>query len=164
MKIRREVLGDAHVDAETAGADAFGNDFDELTTRHAWGEVWARDGLDRRTRAAVALAALATGGHLDDLAAHTRAALRAGLTPDEIKEVLLQTGLYCGFPRRTPRSASRARSSGRKRPRADDLIPRLSAAPGAGWGHEPEADQEDPCLRPAGEGRPHPRHRPGYVQ
>ncbi|WP_438290842.1 bifunctional 3-oxoadipate enol-lactonase/4-carboxymuconolactone decarboxylase PcaDC [Streptomyces sp. HUAS TT7] len=98
MKIRREVLGDAHVDAETAGADAFGTDFDELTTRHAWGEVWARDGLDRRTRAAVALAALATGGHLDDLAAHTRAALRAGLTPDEIKEVLLQTGVYCGVP------------------------------------------------------------------
>lgn len=98
MKIRREVLGDAHVDAETAGADAFGRDFDELTTRHAWGEVWARDGLDRRTRAAVALAALASGGHLDDLAAHTRAALRAGLTPDEIKEVLLQTGVYCGVP------------------------------------------------------------------
>ncbi|MYV93073.1 alpha/beta fold hydrolase [Streptomyces sp. SID1034] len=98
MKIRREVLGDAHVDAETAGADAFGRDFDELTTRHAWGEVWARGGLDRRTRAAVALAALASGGHLDDLAAHTRAALRAGLTPDEIKEVLLQTGVYCGVP------------------------------------------------------------------
>ncbi|MFE9412239.1 alpha/beta fold hydrolase [Streptomyces sp. NPDC006704] len=98
MRIRREVLGDAHVDAETAGADAFGKDFDELTTRQAWGEVWSRDGLDRRTRAAVALAALATGGHLDDLAAHTRAALRAGLTPDEIKEVLLQTGVYCGVP------------------------------------------------------------------
>ncbi|MFD9634577.1 bifunctional 3-oxoadipate enol-lactonase/4-carboxymuconolactone decarboxylase PcaDC [Streptomyces violascens] len=98
MKIRREVLGDALVDAETAAADAFSTDFDELTTRHAWGEVWARDGLDRRTRAAVALAALATGGHLDDLAAHTRAALRAGLTPDEIKEVLLQTGVYCGVP------------------------------------------------------------------
>ncbi|MFD7336807.1 alpha/beta fold hydrolase [Streptomyces violascens] len=98
MKVRREVLGDAHVDAETAAADAFSTDFDELTTRHAWGEVWARDGLDRRTRAAVALAALATGGHLDDLAAHTRTALRAGLTPDEIKEVLLQTGVYCGVP------------------------------------------------------------------
>ncbi|MFF3981702.1 alpha/beta fold hydrolase [Streptomyces sp. NPDC001828] len=98
MRIRREVLGDAHVDAETVGADAFGADFDALTTRHAWGEVWAREGLDRRTRAAVALAALSSGGHLDDLAAHTRAALRAGLTPDEIKEVLLQTGVYCGVP------------------------------------------------------------------
>ncbi|MET9364809.1 alpha/beta fold hydrolase [Streptomyces sp. NPDC006632] len=98
MKMRREVLGDAHVDAETAGADAFRSDFDEVTTRHVWGEVWSRDGLDRRTRAAVALAALTTGGHLDDLAAHTRAALRAGLAPDEIKEILLQTGVYCGAP------------------------------------------------------------------
>ncbi|MFI6685740.1 alpha/beta fold hydrolase [Streptomyces sp. NPDC050485] len=98
MKIRREVLGDAHVDAETAGADAFGTDFQDLTTRYAWGEVWSRAGLDRRTRAAVALAALTSGGHLDDLAAHTRAALRAGLTPDEIKEVLIQTGVYCGVP------------------------------------------------------------------
>ncbi|MCX5386492.1 alpha/beta fold hydrolase [Streptomyces sp. NBC_00083] len=98
MKIRREVLGDAHVDAETAGADAFRSDFDRITTRHVWGEVWSREGLDRRTRAAVALAALTTGGHLDDLAAHTRAALRAGLTPDEIEEILLQTGVYCGAP------------------------------------------------------------------
>ncbi|MGW2858366.1 bifunctional 3-oxoadipate enol-lactonase/4-carboxymuconolactone decarboxylase PcaDC [Streptomyces sp. NPDC001205] len=98
MKIRREVLGDAQVDAETAATDGFGGDFQELTTRHAWGEVWSREGLDRRTRAVVALTALASGGHLDDLAAHTRAALRAGLTPDEIKEVLLQTGVYCGVP------------------------------------------------------------------
>ncbi|MFG3282025.1 alpha/beta fold hydrolase [Streptomyces sp. NPDC048111] len=98
MRIRREVLGDAHVDAERAGADAFSGDFDELTTRHVWGEVWSRDGLDRRTRAVVALASLATGGHLDDLAAHTRAALRAGLTPEEIREVLIQTGVYCGVP------------------------------------------------------------------
>ncbi|MCT9089982.1 alpha/beta fold hydrolase [Streptomyces sp. ASQP_92] len=99
MRIRRDVLGDAQVDAETARADAsFGAAFDELTTRHAWGEVWSREGLDRRTRVAVALAALASGGHLDDLAAHTRAALRAGLTPAEIEEVLLQTGVYCGIP------------------------------------------------------------------
>ncbi|MFF1478273.1 alpha/beta fold hydrolase [Streptomyces sp. NPDC058301] len=98
MKLRREVLGDARVDAETAGADGFTADFQELATRYAWGEVWARDGLDRRTRAVVALAALVAGGHLDEVAAHTRAALRAGLTPDEIKEVLLQTSVYCGLP------------------------------------------------------------------
>lgn len=98
MKLRREVLGDARVDAETAGADGFTGDFQELATRYAWGEVWARDGLDRRTRAVVALAALVAGGHLDEVAAHTRAALRAGLTPDEIKEVLLQTSVYCGLP------------------------------------------------------------------
>ncbi|PKV88732.1 3-oxoadipate enol-lactonase/4-carboxymuconolactone decarboxylase [Streptomyces sp. TLI_146] len=98
MKLRREVLGDARVDAETAEADGFTGDFQELATRYAWGEVWARDGLDRRTRAVVALAALVAGGHLDEVAAHTRAALRAGLTPDEIKEVLLQTSVYCGLP------------------------------------------------------------------
>ncbi|WUT86102.1 alpha/beta fold hydrolase [Streptomyces melanogenes] len=98
MKLRREVLGDARVDAETADADGFTGDFQELATRYAWGEVWARDGLDRRTRAVVALAALVAGGHLDEVAAHTRAALRAGLTPDEIKEVLLQTSVYCGLP------------------------------------------------------------------
>ncbi|MBD0748116.1 alpha/beta fold hydrolase [Streptomyces sp. CBMA152] len=98
MKLRREVLGDARVDEETAGADGFTGDFQELATRYAWGEVWARDGLDRRTRAVVALTALVTGGHLDELAGHTRAALRAGLTPDEIREILLQTAVYCGFP------------------------------------------------------------------
>ncbi|MEU5432908.1 alpha/beta fold hydrolase [Streptomyces sp. NPDC020719] len=98
MKLRREVLGDARVDEETADADGFTGDFQELATRYAWGEVWARDGLDRRTRAVVALAALVSGGHLDELAGHTRAALRAGLTPDEIREVLLQTAVYCGFP------------------------------------------------------------------
>ncbi|MGP9017536.1 bifunctional 3-oxoadipate enol-lactonase/4-carboxymuconolactone decarboxylase PcaDC [Streptomyces sp. BR1] len=98
MKLRREVLGDARVDEETGGADGFTGDFQELATRYAWGEVWARDGLDRRTRAVVALTALVTAGHLDELAGHTRAALRAGLTPDEIREVLLQTAVYCGFP------------------------------------------------------------------
>lgn len=98
MKLRREVLGDARVDAETADADGFTGDFQELATRYAWGEVWARDGLDRRTRAVVALSALVAGGHLDEVAAHTRAALRAGLTADEIREVLLQTSVYCGLP------------------------------------------------------------------
>lgn len=98
MKLRREVLGDARVDAEMAEADGFTGAFQELATRHAWGEVWARDGLDRRTRAVVALAALVAGGHLEEVAAHTRAALRAGLTPDEIREVLLQTSVYCGLP------------------------------------------------------------------
>ncbi|MFI6637966.1 alpha/beta fold hydrolase [Streptomyces sp. NPDC050504] len=101
-RIRREVLGDAHVDRETADAEAvadgFGTDFQELLTRYAWGEIWARDGLDRRTRSCVALTALVASGHLDELAAHVRAALRNGLTPAEIKEVLLQTAVYCGAP------------------------------------------------------------------
>ncbi|MFF9837987.1 alpha/beta fold hydrolase [Streptomyces sp. NPDC020422] len=96
LKLRREILGDAHVDE--ALADEFGTDFQGLVTRFAWGEVWGRDGLDRRTRSAVTLAALITGGHHEALADHTRAALRNGLTPDEIREVLLQTAVYCGLP------------------------------------------------------------------
>ncbi|MFH9136881.1 alpha/beta fold hydrolase [Streptomyces sp. NPDC017524] len=97
-KVRREVLGDAHVDAVTASADGFTEDFQELVTRYAWGEVWSRDGLDRRTRSCITLTALVASGHLEGLAAHTRAALRNGLTPAEIKEVLLQTAVYCGLP------------------------------------------------------------------
>ncbi|WP_141356903.1 alpha/beta fold hydrolase [Streptomyces sp. 6-11-2] len=98
LKIRREVLGDAHVDGALAEAEDFSGDFQEFLTRYAWGEIWDRPGLDRRTRSSVALTALVAGGHLQDLAAHTRAALRNGLTPDEIKEVLLQTAVYCGIP------------------------------------------------------------------
>ncbi|MYX17519.1 alpha/beta fold hydrolase [Streptomyces sp. SID8374] len=97
-KVRREVLGDAHVDAVNASADPFTEDFQELVTRYAWGEVWSRDGLDRRTRSCITLTALVASGHLEGLAAHTRAALRNGLTPAEIKEVLLQTAVYCGIP------------------------------------------------------------------
>ncbi|GGP51908.1 bifunctional 3-oxoadipate enol-lactonase/4-carboxymuconolactone decarboxylase PcaDC [Streptomyces calvus] len=98
LKVRREVLGDAHVDRVLAGTDDFAGDFQELLTRYAWGEVWDRPGLDRRTRSCVTLTALVAGGHLDELAVHTRAALRNGLNPDEIKEVLLQAAVYCGVP------------------------------------------------------------------
>ncbi|GAA1013258.1 3-oxoadipate enol-lactonase [Streptomyces sp. F-3] len=98
LKIRREVLGDAHVDGALAEAEDFSGDFQDLLTRYAWGEIWDRPGLDRRTRSCVALAALVAGGHFEDLAAHTRGALRSGLTPDEIKEVLLQTAVHCGIP------------------------------------------------------------------
>ncbi|TVP33305.1 3-oxoadipate enol-lactonase [Streptomyces griseus subsp. griseus] len=97
-RVRREVLGDSHVDAVNAASDAFTEDFQELVTRYAWGEVWSRDGLDRRTRSCITLTALVASGHLEGLAAHTRAALRNGLTPAEIKEVLLQTAVYCGLP------------------------------------------------------------------
>ncbi|GAA2772262.1 alpha/beta fold hydrolase [Streptomyces showdoensis] len=96
LTLRREMLGDAHVDE--ALADGFGGDFQSLLTRFAWGEVWSREGLDRRTRSAVTLAALIAGRHHEALADHTRAALRNGLTPDEIREVLLQTAVYCGLP------------------------------------------------------------------
>ncbi|MEV0124528.1 4-carboxymuconolactone decarboxylase [Streptomyces sp. NPDC050703] len=98
IKVRREVLGDAHVDGVLAAADDFSGDFQELITRYAWGEVWNRPGLDRRSRSCVTLTALVAGGHLEELAFHTRAALRNGLTPAEIKEVLLQAAVYCGVP------------------------------------------------------------------
>jgi 3-oxoadipate enol-lactonase/4-carboxymuconolactone decarboxylase len=98
IKVRREVLGDAHVDRALAQADEFSGDFQEFITRYAWGEIWDRPGLDRRSRSCVTLTALVAGGHLDELAFHTRAALRNGLTPAEIKEVLLQAAVYCGVP------------------------------------------------------------------
>ncbi|WP_262056785.1 4-carboxymuconolactone decarboxylase [Streptomyces sp. STR69] len=98
IKVRREVLGDAHVDRALAQADEFSGDFQEFVTRYAWGEIWDRPGLDRRSRSCVTLTALVAGGHLDELAFHTRAALRNGLTPVEIKEVLLQAAVYCGVP------------------------------------------------------------------
>src|SRR4051794_18831268 len=98
MRVRREVLGDEHVDAALARTDDFTRDFQELITRYAWGEVWSRPGLDRRTRSAITLTALVALGHDHELAMHVRAALRNGLTPDEIKEVLLQTAVYCGVP------------------------------------------------------------------
>ncbi|MEU2280583.1 4-carboxymuconolactone decarboxylase [Streptomyces sp. NPDC013178] len=98
LKVRREVLGDAHVDRALSQADDFSGDFQEFITRYAWGEIWDRPGLDRRSRSCVTLTALVAGGHLEELAFHVRAALRNGLTPDEIKEVLLQAAVYCGVP------------------------------------------------------------------
>jgi 4-carboxymuconolactone decarboxylase len=98
MRIRREVLGDEHVDAAIEGTTAFTADFQDLITRYAWGEVWARPGLDRRMRSAVTLTALVALNREHELAMHVRAALRNGLGEDEIKEVLLQCAVYCGVP------------------------------------------------------------------
>ncbi|KAB8193009.1 4-carboxymuconolactone decarboxylase [Nonomuraea phyllanthi] len=98
MRTRREVLGDAHVDRAVAATTDFTRDFQELITRYAWDEIWNRPGLDRRTRSCVTLTALVARGQLEELAMHVRAALRNGLTRDEIKEVLLQTAVYCGVP------------------------------------------------------------------
>jgi 4-carboxymuconolactone decarboxylase len=97
-RVRREVLGDEHVDAAAARMSEFSADFQDLITRYAWGEIWARPGLDRRTRSAITLTALVARGQFDELAMHVRAALRNGLTRDEIREVLLQTAIYCGVP------------------------------------------------------------------
>jgi 3-oxoadipate enol-lactonase/4-carboxymuconolactone decarboxylase len=98
MQVRREVLGDDHVDQAVARTTDFTRDFQDFITRYAWGEVWARPGLDRRTRSCITLTALVALGRDEELAMHVRAALRNGLTPDEIKEVLLQTAVYCGVP------------------------------------------------------------------
>jgi len=98
MAVRREVLGDAHVDRATAAATDFTADFQELITRFAWGSIWTRPGLDRRSRSMITLTALIARGHHEELAMHVRAARRNGLTVDEIKEVLLQSAIYCGVP------------------------------------------------------------------
>jgi len=98
MRIRREVLGDEHVDRAIENTTPFTADFQDLITRYAWGEIWARPGLDRRMRSAITLTALTALNHHEELALHVRAALRNGLTPDEIKEVLLQSAIYCGVP------------------------------------------------------------------
>jgi 4-carboxymuconolactone decarboxylase len=98
MRIRREVLGDEHVDAATERMTPFTEDFQDLITRYAWGEIWARPGLDRRTRSCMTLVALVALGRFEELAMHVRAARRNGLSDDEIKEVLLHTAVYCGVP------------------------------------------------------------------
>jgi 4-carboxymuconolactone decarboxylase len=98
MTIRREVLGDEHVDRATAAADGFTSDFQEFITEYAWGSVWARPGLDRRTRSCLTLAMLAAARHEEEFAMHVRAAIRNGVTPAEIKEVLLQVAIYAGVP------------------------------------------------------------------
>ena len=98
MEVRREVLGDDHVDNAIEGATEFTKDFQDLITRYAWGEVWTRPGLDRRMRSAITLTALIAQGHFEELAMHLRAARRNGLSDDEIKEVLLQSAIYCGVP------------------------------------------------------------------
>jgi 4-carboxymuconolactone decarboxylase len=98
MRIRREVLGDQHVDLAVAATTDFTAPFQDFITRTAWGDVWARPGLDRRTRSCVTLAVL-TALHADaEFAMHVRAALRNGLTPEEIAEILLHTALYAGLP------------------------------------------------------------------
>src|SRR3954466_12465148 len=98
MKVRREVLGDEHVDAAIAGTTDDTADFQDLITRYAWSEIWARPGLDRRMRSAITLMALVALNREEELAMHVRAALRNGLTADEIKEGILQSAIYCGVP------------------------------------------------------------------
>jgi 4-carboxymuconolactone decarboxylase len=98
MKVRREVLGDAYVDEAEAGRTPLTEEFQDLITRYAWGEIWTRPGLDRRTRSCITVAMLVALNRNEELALHMRGAMRNGVTADELKEILLQTAIYCGVP------------------------------------------------------------------
>lgn len=98
MRVRREVLGDAHVDQAVKSTTPFTEPFQDFLTRYAWGEIWRRPGLDRRTRSCITLAVLTALHCRNEIAMHVRAALRNGLTPEEIREVLLHTAVYAGVP------------------------------------------------------------------
>jgi 4-carboxymuconolactone decarboxylase len=98
MKVRRAVLGDAHVDRANAGITDFNKDFQDLITRYVWGEIWLRPGLDRKTRSCMVLTTMIALGHWDEFRLHVNAAFNNGLGEDEIKEVILQAAVYCGVP------------------------------------------------------------------
>lgn len=98
LRARREVLGDEHVARATANATDFSAPWQEFITRHAWGAVWTREGLDRRTRSAITLTALTALGRENEIAMHVRAALGNGLTREEIAEILIHTAVYAGVP------------------------------------------------------------------
>ena len=97
-KVRRAVLGDAHVDRATAGITEFNREFQDLITRYAWGEIWSRPGLDRKTSSCMVLTAMIALGAWDEFRMHVRAAFNNGLSEAEIKEVILQAAIYCGVP------------------------------------------------------------------
>jgi len=98
MIVRRAVLGEEHVDRAQAGTTEFTRDFQELLTRYAWGEVWSRPGLDRKTRSLLTIAITASLGRWEELRLHVRGARNTGVTRDEVKEVLLQVAVYAGVP------------------------------------------------------------------
>jgi 3-oxoadipate enol-lactonase/4-carboxymuconolactone decarboxylase len=98
MKIRRDVLGDEYVDRAQAAPSPLTKDFQDLLTRYAWGDIWARPGLDRRTRSCITVAMTVALNRPDELALHLRGALRNGVTVAELREILLQTAVYCGIP------------------------------------------------------------------
>ena len=98
MRVRREVLGDEHVDSAIERTSEFTADFQDFITRYAWGEIWSRPGIDRRMRSAITLAALVSLRAEHEIAMHVRAARRNGLTPEEIGEVILHTAIYAGLP------------------------------------------------------------------
>jgi 4-carboxymuconolactone decarboxylase len=98
MSMRRKVLGDAHVDRAQTNRNEFNDEFQDLITRYAWGEIWSRPDLPQKTRSLITVALMVALNRGDELAMHLRAAFRNGITRAEIKEVLLQTAIYCGVP------------------------------------------------------------------
>jgi 4-carboxymuconolactone decarboxylase len=98
MEVRRAVLGDAHVDLAARNTNAFNQEFQDLITRYAWGEIWARPGLSRHTRSLIVIATMVALNRPEELRMHLHAAFNNGVTADEIKEVLLQSAIYCGVP------------------------------------------------------------------
>ena len=98
MKVRRAVLGDAHVDRTDTRRNDFNGEFQELITRYAWGEIWTRPGLPRHTRSLLTIAMMVALNRADEFKLHVRAAFNNGVTRDEIKEVLMQAAIYCGVP------------------------------------------------------------------
>ncbi|MGH3663980.1 MAG: 4-carboxymuconolactone decarboxylase [Micromonosporaceae bacterium] len=124
MRVRRAVLGEAHVDRARRRATPFTADFQDLITRYAWGDIWARPGLDRRVRSCVTLAMMAASQHEDEFAMHVRSAIRNGVTVDEIKEVLLMVALYAGLP-----AANRAFALAQQVLEDDGLTPPASQTP-----------------------------------
>jgi 4-carboxymuconolactone decarboxylase len=98
MAVRREILGDGYVDRAEASRTPLSDEFQDLITRYAWGEIWTRPGLDRRTRSCITVAMLVALNRNEELALHVRAALTNGVTVDELKEILLQATIYCGVP------------------------------------------------------------------
>jgi len=98
IAVRREVLGDGYVDRALGNRDGFTAEFQDLLTRYAWGEIWSRPGLDRRTRSVITLSVLATLRYEQEFCTHVEAALRNGLSREEIREVLLQVAVYAGVP------------------------------------------------------------------
>lgn len=98
MAVRRQVLGDAHVDRAEAGKTSFDADFQRFITEGAWGSVWSRDGITRRERSMITMAILAALGHYDELAMHARVVPKNGATPDDVKEALMHVAVYAGVP------------------------------------------------------------------
>ena len=98
LAVRRRVLGEAHVKRALENATSFDEDFQELATRYAWGDIWTRPGLDLRTRSIITIAILATLGRIEELDLHVRATRNTGATPDDVKEVLMQVAVYAGVP------------------------------------------------------------------